>query len=148
MGAMVINSGGLGQTASEDAAECVSAGYASYLFNPSCWGQSYADWQAQFYGTGATGASSIAIQAPAAPSVPASLTTLPDTTGDTAQDLSNAALAATQVATAIANPATADACQTFSNNWPYPFGNTDCPTMMLYGALLLGAILIVPRLIK
>jgi hypothetical protein len=144
----VLNSAGLGQSASDEAAQCVALGYASYLFNPSCWGQSYADWQAQFYGP-----NTINIATPVAPAAPATALTDPnavlaDTTGDTSQDLSNAAILATQGANAAENPPTADACQTLSNNWPYPFGNMDCPTMLGYGIAAVAIILLLPRLFK
>jgi hypothetical protein len=141
----VINSEGLGgATASDLAAPCVAFGYASYLTNPSCWGQSYDSWQTQFYGPNAV----LSIATPAVPGVPSTLTSLPDTTGDAAQDLSNAALAVTQASNAASNPVTADSCQTLSNGWPYPFGDMDCPTMLMWGLGALAAIMIVPRLFK
>lgn len=143
MESLVINSGGLGATQSDLAAPCVAYGYASYLTNPTCWGQSYDSWNAQFYG-----ASTINVTPPVAPGTPASLTTLPDTTGQAAQDLSNAALSATQAANAAANPVTADACQTFTNSWPYPFGNLTCGEMFGWGVGIFAAVLILPRLIR
>jgi hypothetical protein len=144
MNRVVINSGGLGATASDQAQQCVQLGYASYVFNPSCWGTSYADWQAQFYGPSAT----LNIATPVAPGAPTDLTSLPDTTGDAAANLANAAAAATQAANAASNPVTADSCQQLSNGWPYPFGNMDCPTMLMWGLGALAAIMIVPRLFK
>lgn len=139
---LAVNSSGLGATASETAAQCVALGYASYLFNPACWGQSYADWQAQFYGP-----STLAIAPPVAPAAPADLTALPDTTGQTAQNLSDQALLATQAANVADNPST-DACQRLSSSWPYPAVNLDCPTMFLWGAGVFLAVLLLPRLLK
>lgn len=140
---LVINSGGLGATASDTAAQCVQLGYASYLTNPSCWGQSYESWQEQYYGP-----NTLTITPPPAPGTPSDLTALPDTTGDAAQALSNAALAAAAATNVALNPVTADACQNFTNEWPYPFGNMDCPTAFLWGAGILAALLLLPRLIK
>ena len=142
MDALVINSGGLG-SASDEAAQCVALGYASYLTNPSCWGQSYDSWDQQFYG-----ANTLTVTQPSAPGTPSSLTTIPDTTGQAAQDLSNAALSATQAANAAANPVTADSCQSFTNNWPYPFGNMTCGEAFAWGVGIFAAVLILPRFIR
>lgn len=141
----VINSGGLGEaTASQLALPCVAFGYLSYLSNPSCWSESYDTWQTQFYGPGAQ----LNIATPGAPGTPSDLTSIPDTTGSTAQDLSNAAIAAAQAANAALNPPTADSCQMLTNDWPYPFGNLDCTTALGWGLGILAAILILPKVIR
>lgn len=78
--------------------------------------------------------STIALTLPVAPGTPASLTTIPDTTGQAAQDLSNAAIAATQANIDAANPPiAADSCETLTANWPWPFDGVACSTFMLYG---------------
>src|SRR5271168_3431801 len=114
MGGLVINSGGLGAaTGSDIAQQCVSAGYASYIFNPSCWGTSYADWQTQFYGPGAT----LNIATPA-PSAPANVITpgvdLPGDAGQQAQGAVDQQIAQVitqaQQQNVANNPPTADAC--------------------------------------
>ncbi len=143
---LVINSGGLGASASDTAAQCVALGYASYLTNPACWGQSYDDWQSQFYG-----ANAITVTAPAAPGAPSNLTTVPDTTGDTGQALSNAAISATQASNTAANPPAApdaDACQLITDSWPSPFTGMNCSTLALWGVGIFAAFLILPRLIR
>lgn len=74
--------------------------YLSWLTNWNCWGYSYDEWSAAFY---ATTGGTLTITTPVAPGTPSDLTTVPDTTGQTSQDLANAALAATQAANAAAN---------------------------------------------
>lgn len=106
---LAINSAGLGDVVSTlvsaydaNAPSLTSSGwvqqcglsFASYLTNPSCWGNSYDQWTQAFYG----------LKSPASPVAPAAPSTVytnpdqvvPDTTGQTGQDLSNAAISATQ----------------------------------------------------
>lgn len=108
---LVVNSGGLGSTASDvllgtptltSAAWANACGdnFPSYILDFNCWGNSYSDWQAAL-----ASFSTINIPAPTAPAAPVDLTGgVPDTTGAASQDLSNAAILATQAATAAANP--------------------------------------------
>lgn len=121
---------------------CTTLGYSSYLFQPACWGASYADWQAEFYGPATT----LNITPPAAPGAPVDLTALPDTTGAAAQALSNAALAQTQADNVAANPpVTADFCSTFSVNWPYPFDNLSCPTLIISGLAIMALFMVLGK---
>lgn len=150
---MAFNSGGLGSASLPgslaQAEACTTLGYSSYLLQPACWGASYADWQAEFYDSATT----LNIRPPVAPGAPANLTTLPvnpdgsyDTTGATAQALSDAAIAATQAANAAANPpVTADFCSTFSANWPYPFDNLSCSTLIFSGLAIMAFLMVLGK---
>ena len=152
MNRMAINSGGAGLGAGDtSASQCIGAGYASYIFNPNCWGQSYEAWRQQFYGTPA-----ITLPPASGPSAPANLITpgseLPGDAGQQAtgavDQVTGSALASTQADIVASNPPVADACQNFTNSWPYPFGNLDCPTVMLWGVGIAAALYILPKVLK
>jgi len=89
---LVINSGGMGaaQTTNLSPQEIGYCSGSLYWVLPECWGLSHDAWQA------AAALPPIPASVVAAPAPPANLTTLPDTTGQTAQDLSNAAMLQTQ----------------------------------------------------
>jgi hypothetical protein len=144
MGGLVINSGGLGvymlndcSSSSPTMGQAIDCDSITNILNPTCWG---------FCGAG------LNIASPIAPGAPSNLSAagVPDATGQTAQDLSNAAMLATQAANAAANPPgpDADSCESFTASWPYPFDGMTCSTVALYGALAFAAILILPRLLK
>lgn len=145
MGALVINSGGLGTYLVEDCNNASAAGVPALIdcdsfanfFAAACWGLCTDENVASAAG-GLAPAQTLSITTPAAPGVPSSLTTIPDTTGQTAQDLANAAITATQAANAAANPpATPDQCSVYSADWPWPVTGLSC-TQMILGAGILG----------
>jgi hypothetical protein len=143
----VVNSGGLGgffYTTTDGQGPLVCGQFeAPYFLNPQCWGDSFANFQTAFYGTAPGGPNNLTMATPIVPKAPDIVYTnpnqvVPDTTGQTSQDLSNAAIAATQALNASLNPPPTtppDFCQTLSANWPYPFDDIPCSSMLLYGAI-------------
>lgn len=139
MSALVINSGGLGTYWVGDCTtgELIDCDSLSNFFNSACWG----------FGC----AAKLNVTTPVAPGAPSTVYTnpnqvVPDTTGQTAQDLSNAAILATQAANKAANPPVpVDSCQTLTAGWPITL---TCSQMLLAGVGIFAAVLILPRLIR
>lgn len=132
---LVINSMGLGTYLIPDCTtgKLIDCDLFSNMFNSTCWGACAAD-QLQSVIGGMAPSQKLTITPPVAPAAPANLTTVPDTTGQTSQDLSNAAWLQTQANNAAANPpAVPDACATFTANWPWPFDGLSCSTLLVAG---------------
>jgi hypothetical protein len=142
---MVLNSHGLGTVATPTGSPSLNSpgwanacglSFASYLFDYDCWGEPYSAWQTAFYATQPGGANALVIPGPPPLAGPPDMYVLPDTTGQAAQDISNAQISAAQAAIAAANPPPSspiDSCTTLSASWPWPLSSLSCSTMLLVG---------------
>lgn len=144
----VTQSSGLAPSLNDPAwqAQC-GQNFGTYLTDPWCWGDSWSNWQNAYMLSPSGG---LTVTTPVTVGAPASGLTDPnavlgDTTGATSQDLSNAAIAATQANNAGANPPDAnslgDSCTALSANWPYPFDSLNCTEMMAIGGVTLAVLM-------
>ena len=111
-------------------------GETSYVANPGCWGDTYPNWQAAFYKTGGVNATNtLTLPAYKGAPTPDTVCTSDMTAQECADAVNNAQLAQLQADIANANPPgnPPDKCATLTANWPYPFDDLTCSTMILWG---------------